>query len=263
MQVDGARILSNATLFEGSVVETGRTSATLRLENGGAQVRLASDSRGTLYRDRLVLARGSGEVIGANSFAVEAAGVRILTDGTASNSVVVMHGDHSVDVAALTGSLRVTTNSGFMLASLTPGRSMNFQDAAGASAPTNITGCVSKIDNAYFLTVSQTGVVYELTGQNLDDVVGKNVNVVGTPEPNGQPKRNAVGVILVTTATPVKGDSGCSATAGGAIGAVGAALGMKLLIGGIVVGAATGSAVGIYEANSARPTNTLLPAASF
>jgi len=259
LRVDGASVLHNATLFDGSVVETGSATATMRLGKG-PEVRLAENSRGTLYCDRLVLEKGSGELTSAKGFVVEANGLRVMPGEALSDGVIALKSDHSVEVAALAGDLRVTTSEGFILASLRPGRSMNFaQQDAGAAAPTSITGCLSKVDGAYFLTVAQTGVVYELTGQNLDNLVGKNVTVAGTPIPNEQPKGNAAGVITVSSATPHKG-AGCSPTAGGAaLG--GMALGTKLLISGVAIGAATGTSMGIYETDSRG--DPIRPAASF
>lgn len=264
MRVDGANVLSNATLFDGSVVETDKATTALHLDKG-VEVKLATDSRGTLYRDRLVLQKGSGETMSAGGFVVEANGLHVVPDMPNSRGVVSMKDGGSVEVAALSGGVHVTNSSGFVLASLQPGRILSFtMDATGAIGVSTVTGCLSKFDGAYFLTVSQTGVVYELTGQDLDKLVGRTVTVTGTPDLNAQPKRKAAGVILVSNATAGKGNVSCSATAGGAIAAAGVALGAKLAIGGIMVGAATGTAMAINDiatsGASTGPASVLPPA---
>ncbi len=134
----------------------------------------------------------------------------------------------------------MTNGSGFLVARIQPGRAMTFNmDEAGATAPTTMTGLVTKDNGVYLLTVQETGVVYELTGENLDSLVGKVATITGTPDPNAQPKKRAAGVIVVSSATAIRG-----------AGAAGMALTTKLIIGGIIVGASTGAAVGIYETQS-------------
>ena len=61
MRVDSYTVNGNATLFDGSVVETGQATADLRL-NKGTEITLATSSRGTLYSNRLVLQQGEGEL---------------------------------------------------------------------------------------------------------------------------------------------------------------------------------------------------------
>src|ERR1035438_10163191 len=63
MRVDSYSVKGNATLFEGSVVETGQATADLRL-NKGTEITMSTGSRGTLYSDRLVLRPGEGELPG-------------------------------------------------------------------------------------------------------------------------------------------------------------------------------------------------------
>src|SRR5256885_1496834 len=77
-QVDHARVVGNATLFDGAVVETGRASGDLRL-NTGARMQLASESRGRVFQDRLVLERGAGQLQGTGS-RIEARTLRIVAD---------------------------------------------------------------------------------------------------------------------------------------------------------------------------------------
>src|SRR6266704_2965824 len=75
--IDNSSIAGNATLFEGNQIETGKVSSQLQLNNG-AKMQLAAESRGIVYRDRLVLERGSGRVA---NYSVEALSLRIRPDG--------------------------------------------------------------------------------------------------------------------------------------------------------------------------------------
>src|SRR6266567_2060565 len=52
--VDQSRVWGNTTLFDGSMIETATAASDLQL-NGGVMMRLASESRARVYRDRLVL----------------------------------------------------------------------------------------------------------------------------------------------------------------------------------------------------------------
>ena len=70
--IDNATIAGNATLFEGNHIETGKASSQLQLNNG-ARMQLAAESSGIVYRDRLVLEKGTE----GGNFQVEANSLRI------------------------------------------------------------------------------------------------------------------------------------------------------------------------------------------
>src|ERR1019366_9619255 len=71
MRVDQYKVNGNATLFDGSVVETDQATADLRLDKGVA-VTMSTGSRATFYRDHLVLQNGMSELTSASPFQVEA-----------------------------------------------------------------------------------------------------------------------------------------------------------------------------------------------
>src|SRR6266540_2871671 len=62
-QINGAQVFGNATLFEGTVLQTGSVTGDLRFRTG-ARMQLSSDSRAKVYRDRLVLEQGIGQMEG-------------------------------------------------------------------------------------------------------------------------------------------------------------------------------------------------------
>src|SRR6202035_1142736 len=74
MRIDGDSVKGNATLFDGTVVETGQATAALRLDRG-IEIKLATGSRGTLYRDRIVLQQGTSEFAPSGPFYLEANGL--------------------------------------------------------------------------------------------------------------------------------------------------------------------------------------------
>jgi hypothetical protein len=53
MRVDGYTVQGNATVFDGSVVETGNASANLRMGHG-VNLSISKSSRGTIYQDPLL-----------------------------------------------------------------------------------------------------------------------------------------------------------------------------------------------------------------
>jgi hypothetical protein len=240
IRVDGARITGNATVFEGTLIETDNVTADLRLRKG-IEIRLAADSRGKLYGDRLVLEKGSGEVGNARGFWLEANQLKITPFDPNSKGVVSMNGAARIEVAAFRGGFDVRTGSGLLVAKVVPGRMLFFEpQAAGATAPTALTGTLSKENGHYYLTVSETGVKYEITGKDFDKMVGKKVTIKGTIDPGATASGGASAVVTVQSAS----------VAGAAAGAAqaGMALGTKLIIAGVVVGGGTGTVFGIRAA---------------
>src|ERR1700694_3320566 len=74
--IDASNITGNATLFEGNQIETGKASSQLQLNNG-ARMQLAANSRGIVYRDRLVLENGTSLIQSGSNSQVEANSLRI------------------------------------------------------------------------------------------------------------------------------------------------------------------------------------------
>ena len=249
MRIDSYSVKGDATLFNGSVVETGQATADLHL-NKGAEVTMATSSRGTLYSDRLVLQQGETELSSSNSFKVEANGLRVSASEPNSRGLVTVKTGNTVEVAALTGSFGITNSQGVLLASVRPGKSLSFSIASGAAAVTlgsefEGTGLISTEGGNYFLTIA--GVKYQVKGKDLSGDVGKTVKVKGTVKGtivNGvvsgeTPAADAVAVISVNHS----GEVGTFAIEG-------------WIIGGVAVAAAIGIAVGLHESSSASTPAT-------
>jgi hypothetical protein len=253
MLVDSSVVNGNATLFDGSVLETSEATTAVRLDKG-VEIKLATGSRGTLYRDRMVLDKGASELV-SGRFLLQASGLRVTPDAPNSRGVVSFQNNNTVQVSALQGSLDVANDHGFLLASVRPGHMMLFNMAqAGATAPTTVTGvlsretdkCAADGGRRYYITVQETGVKYEVKGEGLDSKVGNIVTVTGTPDPGATPSQCAAGVLLASNVAVV-GGAAAGAAAGTAAGA-GFVATHVVLVTGIVIAAGAGAGVGIYEA---------------
>jgi len=132
MTVDGNQVISNATLFDGTVVETAQKSATLRLDKG-VQVTLAPDSRGTLYRDHFVLLKGESQVDASRPFPVQANGLTVTPDQRTSKGLVFVTGSDQVAVNSMSGTFHVMDGKGLSLGTVGAGKSMTFAKSADGS----------------------------------------------------------------------------------------------------------------------------------
>jgi len=67
--VEGSQVWGNATLFDGAMVETSSSSSDLALRNG-VRLQLGVDSRARIWRNRMVLEKGIGQLAAPASFEV-------------------------------------------------------------------------------------------------------------------------------------------------------------------------------------------------
>ncbi len=238
MRVDSYLVKGNATLFDGSVVETDQATADLRLSKG-TQITMSTSSRGTLYSDRLVLQQGETELAASKPFQLQANGIHVTPSEANSRGVVSLKADHTVEVSSLSGSFGVTNDQGILLANIRPGRVLSFAMQSGANPNTfSGTGLVSLENGAYYLTTEEN-TKYVLTCKDAHKFVGDKVVVSGAIQ--GGP--GGVGSTLCVKSMDINGGAGLST-------------GSKWLIAGVAVGGA--AAVGITLAT--RDTST--PAAS-
>jgi hypothetical protein len=251
--VDGYVIHGDATLFDGEVVETGKASATLHLEKG-VEIKLSTNARATLYRDRLKLQQGSTQWTGSSTFPLEVNGVFVTATSLASHGLISIDNDRNAEVSAIDGELRVISSRGILVAGVRPGNPVVLaaqQTVAPGVVPTqgpvpmSLYGTLSNVNGHYFLTLASPdlGVVYELRGGNLAKLVGKQVLVKGTAV-LGAPQGAGASTSVITVASVSE------------ILPVGTGiLGTVLVVGGITVGAAA-VVTGIFVATqSATPAS--------
>lgn len=135
-QINNARTAGNATLFDGSTVETGASFSRLKLNNG-TTVRVSSHARGIVFAKRLILEKGAIQVggaryeVSARTLQIEGSDVRIGVFG------------RMVEVVALSSPVRVTNAHGVLIANVEPGKALDFtplEDATPAAPEASIKG---------------------------------------------------------------------------------------------------------------------------
>ncbi|MEZ5354555.1 MAG: hypothetical protein R2762_18135 [Bryobacteraceae bacterium] len=275
-KLDSAPVTGNGTLLDGVTIETSRAASELRLV-GGVKMSMGAGSRGQLFRNRMVLERGTSQFSNVGQFGLEAKSLRIVADDANSAGRISVNGDNRVQVAAVSGSFRISNAKGVLLASLRAGHALEFepQSSGGAAAPSRLTGCVVKKDNQYFLTDDTANVTVQLKGGHIEKYAGHKVEVVGAQIPGAKPEAGASQLVQVSELKDL--DRRCSlpagaiaggaaaggaaaggATAGGVATAAGVAIGTKAVVAGVIVAAAaTGTAVGITQAGDDPPAETI------
>lgn len=184
VRVDGNAVWGNGTLFDGTTVETGQATATMRLDNG-TEIMLAINSHGVVYGDHLVLLQGKTQLkTFSTPFILEADGLRVVPTEPNALGIVSLGPANTVDIAAVAGDFRVVDNASLSVAHVSRGAAISFPATQSASAPggspsIEVSGKATYENGNYFLTTDQ-GVKYQLvTGDELKRFTGKTVVVSG------------------------------------------------------------------------------------
>jgi hypothetical protein len=179
IRVDHYDVKGNATLFNGSVVETGKASADLRI-NKGVQITLSANSRGTMYIDHAVLELGASEIAASGSFQFQANGLRIAPNSPNSRGTISFKSENTIEIATLSGGFGVTSDKGIPIANISPGHAVSFAMQAGADANEFAgVGLVTFENGTYYLTTDMN-IKYALTCKDAKKFVGDKVVVTGT-----------------------------------------------------------------------------------
>jgi hypothetical protein len=259
--LDNAKTAGNATIFEGSTLQTQDTISQIELK-GGARVRLAANSRGKLFKDSLDLEKGSARIW---NFAANANGLTVRSEGTAAISLQ----GKVVEVAALEGSTRVFNSGGINVANLLPGRVLNLRPQDDGANPLSVmVGCVSKSDGAFRLKDDITSVTVQLHGGRFreshrfrvtgtltpqDKAHNAVLQIAGEKELAGTCGNGAVGVAAAAGAAGAAGGAAVGAATAGGI----AAVSTTAVVAGVATVAAVGTAVGVVETrNTASATGS-------
>jgi hypothetical protein len=235
--LDRSSVVGNASVFDGSILETGKVMSDLSLTSG-LKIRLGVESRGRVFSDRLVLEKGAGQISGPNSVAI-AGRLHVIPVEANAIARVVYGPSKRVEVAALGGRVRVETAEGVALAKMDSGASLSFEEQGGASGPTRLTGKVARINGKLTLTDAITKVTVELRGAGLEQYIGQTVTVTG----------DMVGPDVLQVGSVAKAAGGAAAAGG-----TGAASGVGLsttAIAGIAIGGATALGLGLGAAAGA------------
>src|SRR5262245_27749543 len=201
--VDGSSVTGNATLFDGAAVETAQSSSRLKV-NSGAQIDLAPRSRATVHEKYVMLEKGAGDLRAAPGYRMEARSLRIEPRDGRAVARVGFDGKDAVLVSAVNGPVRVFNHIGLVVADVAAGVAMSFVPQAGQPDASALSGCLSKTrGGAYLLKDDKSGVTVELRGSDLDQSVGKRVEVTGTAFRSTEPVAGASSVIRVDTINAV------------------------------------------------------------
>jgi hypothetical protein len=247
--IDDAQVVGNATLLEGSLVETLAADSDLVLSSG-VELALSAGSRGQVFADRFLLQRGKARLETKRPYVIEIAGIRV-TGAAQSAANIAAASPGRFEVATLEGDVRVTGRQGLLLAMVAPGNALSFEPQEAAGTPsTKLSGILKMKDGHYLLTDETTGITVELQGAGLDGAaVGKCVEVTGSVE-TGAPA--AAGAAQVVAVSNLKVTRSCSAP--GAAAAAGMSSAKRAVIAGVVIaGAGTGAAIGFTRHEEAHP----------
>jgi hypothetical protein len=226
-QVDGSTISGNATLFEGSTVQTAAAQSKIQLSSG-AQIVLAPNTRAQVYKDR-----------------IEAATLRISPTDTHTVAQILAQDSNHVSISALQGLVDVRNGAGVLVATVRPGLALAFTaQAGGASTATKMKGCLVKRGDRYLLTDTTTNVTVELQGPDVAKNAGHRVEITGSMIPGITPAAPASQAVQVVTWDSV--GAGCRVPVAGAAAAGGGpSAGAIAIVAGIAV---AGTFVGLVAA---------------
>ncbi len=238
-QLDGATVSGNATLFEGSTVQTAATQSKIQLTSGAAIV-LAPNSRAQVYKDHF-----------------EAATLRISPTDTHTIAQVVSQDSNHVSISAVQGLVDVRNGAGVLVATVRPGLALAFStQAGGAATATKLSGCLGMKNGHYVMTDVTTGVTVELQGPEVAKNNGHQVEITGSMIPGATPPAGASQVIQVVTVNSV--GARCSIPGGAVVaGAAGLSTGVIVAIVAGVAAVATTvglAAAGTFSGRSAAST---------
>jgi len=224
VQVDGAIVHGNSTLFQGNVVQAGDATSDL-IFPGGSNLLLQPGAAVEVFRDYGVLQHGAVTERGLH--ALVAGGLKVSSLSPQGAVFVDMQDRSHFEVAAQGGSAEVRNPAGVLVARLEAGKTLTFgiQDspqtapaatgqqtpppaASGqASPPTGsqltVHGILRKDHPGryghFLLTDLTSNVTYELQGPGLDDLVGASVEATGSTF-EATPAQGASQVISVSDA---------------------------------------------------------------
>ncbi len=205
-RIDNQQVQGSGTVFDGSVVETGKSissAADLRIANNVA-ITLLRDSRGTLYRDHLMLQRGTAQLGLTDSFRIQANGMVVVPAEAHSSGIVSIDPANSVTVEAKNGTLEIRNSSGASLALVRAGHPLTFSALTDKSpAEFSATGTISSENGHYYLNSTETGLKYEVKGDNLQSLAGTSVVASGVLE-TAKPAAGIAGRLHATRIQPFK-----------------------------------------------------------
>ncbi len=213
MRVDGSEIRENATILEGTSLETYVNPARVALKSG-TQLELAAEGSARIYGDRIVLEKGFAQLHASSRYSIFASSLRVVPKN-ASTLRIGYASDKAVEVSVVRGEAQILNKEGALVASVMPNHTIELTpEENGPGAESNLTGQLTKSGGHYYLNDSASNVTYELKGENLDTAVGNCINITG----HGDPTNTAQGASERIDVTGYQVASGCFVQSGASAG---------------------------------------------
>src|ERR1041385_1402119 len=179
-RVNQTGVSGNATLFDGSTIETAAAPSQIQLD-GGPRVRLAAGSKARIFQTKLVLESGFSELEAAPGYEVEARTLHIMSASPDTISRIrLSSGRNVVVVASVQGTVQVRNAVGLLVANVPAGASVDFEpQIAGAAAPAHAIGCLLQKSGKFVIAEQTTNVMLEVEGTELEKQLGNRVEITG------------------------------------------------------------------------------------
>lgn len=260
LSLDHATVAGNATVFDGSTVQSGGY-ARIRLNNG-TRVDFSAGSSAQVFEHATKLTSGSSEIQSPAAYEIDVNSLKVQPSGANSVARVSVENDKRVVVMALNAPVNVLNSNGMLVAKILPSSSMAFLPQAGAAnGPFDQTGCILQKGDSAVLVDDSGKQVWELHGSNFNKgLVGNHARVVGVVD-SGATVTSGSGAQQVVAYSSIRQTrkGGCSnvatavgasavATAGLAVGAASGAAAAAATAAAAGVGVAAGTAVGVSTA---------------
>lgn len=204
MSLNRSEVWGNATLFDGSAIETRKASGDAALTSG-VRIQFAAESKATVWKSKTSLDQGTAQLAARTPYEIDAGGIKVKAE---SGSRLMLKTGARVEVTAMAGMAQVRDRDGTLLASIAPGRTLSF----AFQAMVTHTGCLVYKDGHFLVQDENSSQVIEVTGANLAANTGNRVEVTGTPGTGAPTVANATSTMDVS-AVATKTAGGCLSVA--------------------------------------------------
>jgi hypothetical protein len=238
--LDNAKVGSDATLFDGSTVQT-TTYSRIHL-NDGTRLDLGADSKAQVFARRATLEIGTTEVQSASGYEIDTQTLKIRPTEASLVARIRVESGNRVFVTALKAPVNVLNRDGMLVARVNPGLPVSFLPQAAGAGAYDKTGCVLEKSGAAILVDQSGNEVVELRGSDLRKAVGNQTRITGSIDPSATPAGGSSQVVeVIGVAVTRKG--GCSSVA--------AKIGAATTAGGLAAAAAGAGAAGTTASGGA------------
>ncbi len=184
VRVDGNQVTGDATLFDGTKVETAAASATLRMSQRSI-IEMSTGTRSVIYGNYVRLEQGTIDFKPTCGFVAEVNGVRVTPNSSNTHGVISLSSS-GASLSSQSGEFLILDKTGRLLSRIPAGSSQPIgTNLAQLVAPTYV-GNVSVVSSHRILTLlgPDANTRYELQGQNIHKLQGRLMEIDGDIDPN-------------------------------------------------------------------------------